>query len=524
MPRFRPSGISSARAAGSRAAAAVGVGVVLAVLAAPAADAQPRGDRPMLLVEPGSIEILGRARASIFALDIDGAERELATLAARPDGAVAAWYHRSLSSLLVALLDDEDAAWSRFFSRSDSLRRRLDHAPRGAWRDLLEAEVDYQRAVAWAKRGRYARAAMAASAAFRGYSRTVERYPHLADARKGTGLFEALVGALPDTYRRFLTLFGFPGDFSRGTAALVDAARGDGYFSDEASLYLGMLGLFEFPVPVDALAELRAVYSRTGRSPLVALPLLETLLRRRRVAEAEDVLKDVARRMEEGRTMPVAYLAWFEGECAYRRDAFDAAAAHFERYVRIHRGPALKAHAWMRLGQSHDLSGRRSEAVAAYREVVAAREFDSDAAAARFAAERLRAAPSDDERTLWYAANAFDRDDPAIAEEMLRGLVERTALDPGLRAEALYRLGRVAEERRSDDEAVAWYRRAVDAGGDAKDRWKPTSWYRIARIEEARGNRSAARAALERLLEVEGDYDYRGQLRRQAETRLAGLR
>lgn len=519
MLSFRPLDSFVAPAAGR-----LFLAIVLLAMGSGRVLAQPMGDRPMLLTSPASVEQLERGRNDLFRLDLRAADRTFRDLARTRDGAPAAYYHLALSSLIDALLTDSPAAYDRFFGHSDSLRIVLEKAGKGPWRDLLEAETDAQRSFVWAKRGQYVRAAMAGTSSFRRYREIEERHPALADARKGIGIFEAMIGARPEFVRRFLTVFGYPGDFERGTDNLLTAARGGGYFADEASLYLGLLGLFEYPVPVDPMSEMEGIYRRRGQSPVIALPYLELLFKVHDVAAADAVLAEMRRRRQAGTLVQVDLFTFFEGESAFRRNRFDEAARLFGRYLADHEGTARKATVWLRLGMANDQLGRRTEAIEAYHQVMVAREYDSDDALVRQAERLVAAPPSGRERDLVRAANAFDRNDLVEADSALTALRAAADMPEALRAEVQYRSGRVSETRGEIADAIGYYRAATRQGGDPRGRWIPTSWFRIGILEAERGRKTEAVAALERVLAHPGEYDYRWELRQQAAIRLESLK
>ncbi|MBO6574730.1 MAG: hypothetical protein JJ896_04905 [Rhodothermales bacterium] len=461
----------------------------------------------MLLTAPQSLELLQQGRHQLLAGYLEGAESTFRTLMRRPDGLPAALHHLATVSLVRVLLYDRPEDYEAFFSRSDSLRDGLADAPRGLGRQFLSGESDFQRSMAWAKQGGYVRAAMAGVSAYRSLSELREDYSGFREADKSLGIVHATLGTLPRRYRRFLAIFGFETEIEAGLDQLVSAVEESAWGREESLLYMAILDSFELPSRIDGVVALEQLRAEYEGSPLIALVVIDALMRSRRVAQAERVLNEV----EQPRPgqIDLDYLEYFRAEAALRNERWEEAARRYAAYRARHDGTAFMAVAALRQGVALEMDGRRQRAEMAYRQVAATRDFDSDEASAREARRRLAAPMLETERDLFRARMAHDRGAYGIADSVLTTLRGRLESDE-LQAEWAYRYGRTLDESGQDGPAFDHYAMAVHRPGDPQAKWAPYGLYYQGRIMEDAGRFAQARELYQQVVDYSGSYDYRG--------------
>ena len=485
--------------------------VLVAGLGVPAAaaDPLPQASEAMLLDDAASVELLEAGRRQLLAGYLVPAERTFRRLARRSDGRPAAYHHLATTSLLRVLLYDRPQDYDAFFSRSDSLREALDERGRSRGRQYLNAETDFQRSLAWAKQGSYVRAAMASVSAYRSLSDLVERDSTFHEAYKTLGMVHTTLGTLPRRYRRFLSIFGFETDIGQGldqSQKAVDLSR---YGREESLLFLSILDSFELPSTVNGIETLQRLRRENGNSPLFGLVLVDALLRSRRVDEADALLKELEN-PGAGR-IDIDYLDFYRAEVLFKREEWGDAAVAYAAYRARHDGKALMAVAALRQGQALEMDGRRARAEQAYRQVIAARELDSDEASAREATEHLAHPMGELEKQLLEARVSHDRSDYSRADSLLEALADAiTEATPRRYAEWAYRRARTLDETGRDIPAARFYRLAIDRPGDPSAKWAPYGMYYLARIHEDAGRRVEARSLYQAVVDYGPSYDYRG--------------
>jgi len=215
-----------------------------------------------------------------------------------------------------------------------------------------------------------------ATNARKAHDRVLQLEPGNVDARLLQGAHEYIVGSLSFGYRMLGFLVGFRGDKENGIRILEKVAReGDRN-------------------KVDAEVMLAAVYRRERR-PKAAIPLLEDLIRRfprnylfrfelsQMYADAIDkdnalrVLAEIERLKREGapgyRNLPAERIYFSRGVVQFWYREFPQAIENLTRVTA--RAEELDLNtavtAWLRLGQTYDLTGDRAKAQNAYRAAIA---------------------------------------------------------------------------------------------------------------------------------------------------------
>lgn len=470
---------------------------------------EPRvDDGAFLITTAESRDILDSARRHLFAYRMRRAEELLYRLERRPDGGPAAWYHLTSAALHRALMSDEDEHFETFRARRDTLLRTLARRRETVWVTYMQAESGLWEAVAHLKRGRYVRGALVARSAYRRFERIVTEEPAFFEARKGYGLLKVAIGSMPSSFRFVLNVFGYGGGIADGLAAIRLAHERSEFNRMEAGIYLAFANAMLLLSEEDGLRIVDEIYRRDSTSTLAAHLYGFMLINNRRAEQAIDVLAAAVQRSESSDYFYNHYLDFYLAEAHFRCDRFADAEVYYRSYLKRHLGPALKALAHLGLGQSLEMQGKRSEAVAYYERVQAARAFDTDAASRR-AAERLIGDPiTGTDRVLLLARNAYDRGSYDRAERLLLAVLEEPTSTDEQKAEASYRLGRVYEAHGMNAEAIGHYGHAVTYQRDPRSRWAPWSWFYIGKIWLSEGLVEQANQAFDRTRSYGNRFDY----------------
>jgi len=207
------------------------------------------------------------------------------------------------------------------------------------------------------------------------HNKITELEPANIDARLVQGLYDYVVGSLAWHIRVVGFLAGFTGDKERGIRTLEDVAR-RGKLND-----------------VDAEVLLCAIYRRE-RSLKKAVPLLQSLILRfprnflfrfelsQMYADLGDktsalrVLQEIERLKVSGSAgysrLPIEKIEFARGVVQFWYNDLDQAETNLRKVTAHAQDLDLNTGttAWLRLGQTYDLTGQRALAVDAYRQVV----------------------------------------------------------------------------------------------------------------------------------------------------------
>lgn len=402
-----------------------------------------------------------------------------------------------------AFILEEEAEFDQFYAANDSLQALAD-GPADA--PVLAATAKLQRALAFARQERYPRAGNA-------FRDACGRFNSLTgpDADYGRGICQVAAGSVPRQYRWLARLFGFRGSVSGGLATLEAAASAGGLLADDAVIALAISDATLNERRGGTVDRLAALSEARPDSPVLAYLAGYHLLLDRRAVEAEAALRRALPREGAG-TLSIPFVEAHLGLALYRQHRFEEALPLLEGYARTFRGRALLAQTTLRAGIAREMLGDRQRAVSHYRRVRAARDYDTDLAAAREAERRIDTPMTASDRALELGAAAYDggRYDEAVA--LLQPVVTDASLSGVERAEAAYRTGRARQAQERWEEAERHFRLAVDRPGDPLAKWGPWARYHLGEVAEARGEIAEAEAYYRAVLDDEREFDYHKSL------------
>lgn len=200
------------------------------------------------------------------------------------------------------------------------------------------------------------------------HQKVVELKPDYYDAYLAIGTYHYILGTLPFYMKALAAIGGMRGNKQKGIAEMQTVVE-KGSNSDDASVLL--LAVFQNEKrPQDALAILQRLSAKYPRNYLFRLETACTLVELKRhddaYAQFESLLKDDT-------AAAVADLVHFKyGEALAANQQHPRAAAQFLAVPQIKTAQAdLATIALLRAGQVYDLAGKRDEALAQYKAVLA---------------------------------------------------------------------------------------------------------------------------------------------------------
>ena len=211
--------------------------------------------------------------------------------------------------------------------------------------------------------------------------------PTYVDAQLTIGLYEYVVGSLPLPIKLVAGIGGFRGSKKRGLALLEQVAKEGKWSKDDAKTVLMLLYTREkrFADVVTITRELSEKYPRNFLYRLETADALVSLAAQKRrandtsgAAQAEkeafatfdDLLRDRAVRDASSRALDLIHFKY--GEALSVAGLPDRAAKEFIATTKVERAePGLVTMAHLYAGRSFDTAGKRDEALAQYKQVLA---------------------------------------------------------------------------------------------------------------------------------------------------------
>jgi tetratricopeptide (TPR) repeat protein len=247
---------------------------------------------------------------------------------------------------------DTDAMYA--LGVSHGLRANYNFLVRKAWRDSLKD----------------------ATTARKLHNKVVELKPEFIDARLVQGVHDYIVGSLPWHWKMLGFIAGFRGDREQGIRTLQLVARKGTINRHDAQVLLAAIYRRDRR-PLDALPLLKDLEKRFPRNYLFRFEMVQMYSDAGKKQEALEVLAEVEKLKRSGapgyRAMPIEKVFFYRGVLLFWYRDFEVAIEQLRRVTP--RASTLDLHtavmAWLRLGQSLDMKGRRQEAVQAYRQAMA---------------------------------------------------------------------------------------------------------------------------------------------------------
>jgi tetratricopeptide (TPR) repeat protein len=215
-----------------------------------------------------------------------------------------------------------------------------------------------------------------ATTARRMHTRVSELEPGNVDARLVQGLDDYLVGCLPWGWRMLGFLVGIHGDKEKGIRTVQEVAQKGRDNRLDAEIFLCALYRRENQ-PARAVPLVEDLIRRFPRNYLLRLELSQMYSMAGDQAHAMEAVEEVARLKKShapGYDRVPWEKIWFqEGTIQFWYRDLPAAMENLKKVAAAQEDVDLNTalYAWLRLGQIYDLTGRRSQALDAYRKAIA---------------------------------------------------------------------------------------------------------------------------------------------------------
>jgi tetratricopeptide (TPR) repeat protein len=208
------------------------------------------------------------------------------------------------------------------------------------------------------------------------HNRVTEIDPTLVDARMTQGVHDYVVGSLSWTYRALGFLTGFAGDRVEGIRTVERVWREGTMNQSDAGVLLATVYRRERR-PADAVRVLESLVRRYPRNYLFRFELGQMYSdlgnKEKALSAISEVEKLKSLNTPALAALPIEKVFYFRATVQFWYRDLSNAAANFERVTEkaSDLDPNTGVTAWMRLGQTYDLMGRRGEALEAYRKAIA---------------------------------------------------------------------------------------------------------------------------------------------------------
>lgn len=216
-----------------------------------------------------------------------------------------------------------------------------------------------------------------ASAARKLHARVLEMDPNFHDARLIPGADDYVIGSLPWGWKMIGAVAGFRGDRERGIQMLKTVAQSGRYNRFDAEALLAAVYRRE-KRPAEAIAPLSDLIRNFPRSYILRIELAEMygdMGERAKALAAVDQMEEMRQAGAPGyQQLPEAKIHAVRGGVWMQLNDLDKAREELQAATANTAGMDAPSagRAWLRLGEVHDLQGRRQQAMAAYQQAMRA--------------------------------------------------------------------------------------------------------------------------------------------------------
>ncbi len=423
------------------------------------------------------------------------------------------YYFRASIHLWKYLFDKNDDELRRFISESDRMievaEEAVDKDPRNSLARTYIGAIYGYRAMANIQAENFLKASWDARNCYNYLSETLEQDPNQYEAYLGMGIFNFLIGALPEASRTVMNLAGISGNKEKGLKQLQIAAEKAQYARNDARMVLGLLHVYyrgDYSTGLGYLKGLLAKYP--NNIPLLyALGNIEAQLKK--MDNAIGYYKKVLTLSNTNFRQFTVYSNFRMGEAYFRLNDFNNSRLAMQKFIKANTGSSFKAIGLFRLAQSNEMLGNRSFAVQLYERTTKCTPITAeDRYAVRRAKNCIGTPMSEREIQLVRGVNNIESLQFEQGEPLLRSLVQASGTTKEQQAEAQYHIGEAMRQTGRPDEALSAYQKVIQINPEA-ERWLvPWSYFRMSQVYAAQGNQQKARASIDRA-KVFTDYDFR---------------
>jgi len=207
------------------------------------------------------------------------------------------------------------------------------------------------------------------------HDRVVRLDPAFTDARLIPAVHDYVVGSLPLHWKLLGFLVGFRGDKQRGIETLELIARRGTFNRDDAKILLCAIYRRERH-PERAVAVLQELIPRYPRNYILRFELVQMYSDLGKKEQALAVLREMEELKRAGAPgytrLPWEKIWFSRGTLSFWYRDFDQALEDFEKVTARPQAVDLNTEvlAWLRLGQTYDLIGKRQQAIRAYQRAI----------------------------------------------------------------------------------------------------------------------------------------------------------
>lgn len=429
--------------------------------------------------------------------------------------------YRALSSMNPHYIASYRDRWDGWFDRVSEM------SSSDTIREVMLADMATKRAIVEFVDHRYLSAVMHVGTARKNLDRSFDKYGRMVEQLKLEGLFEVLLGSMPEKYRWIANPLGLEGDVKTGISYLLVAANTCRLFNGESQLLLALVEKNILDQPDKTIRRL-ARFKRRLMRPAILIDFFQAscLQRLKKNSESLAILSNLSQ-YPQGEVSFFPFWHYLAGKGHYFAGNLPQAKNAFSRFLDGYGGSLFKTDATFRIGMSYLLQDNAEQARRYFTTVAQPNEsenFDEDSYAAALSRRFLRTAPSPVLLQLFRARNAYDGGYFDQTSTILEETRAAYALQPAELVEWHYRQARVAHDLGQLPLAQEHFGHCLRYNSDEYTSWLHAyATFYLGEIAVELGQYSLARQHYKSALEYD-DYFYQTGLENRCKSALSQIK
>lgn len=351
--------------------------------------------------------------------------------------------YRALSSMNPEHIANYRRNWESWFDAVDNM------PDTDTLKEVMLADMATKRAIVEFVDHRYLNAVIHVRTARKNLDNSYEKYGRMVEQLKLEGLFEVLLGSMPEKYRWIANPLGLSGDVKTGINFLVISANTCRLFNGESQLLLALIEKNILDQPGKTIQRLARFKRRLVR-PAILIDFFQASCYQRLKKNAESLeILSAHNQYSESEVADFPFWHYLAGKGYYFAGDQAAARASFAQFLLGYQGTLFKTDAIFRTGMTWLLEGNPNQARRFFSQIAQPEEeanFDEDNYAGALSRRFLRQTPGPVLLNLFRARNAYDGGYFIRAGNLLEETRSSYALQPTELVEWHYRQARIAHD------------------------------------------------------------------------------
>ncbi|MDY0077276.1 MAG: tetratricopeptide repeat protein [Bacteroidales bacterium] len=363
------------------------------------------------------------------------------------------------------------------------------------------AAINLQWAFSRLKFGEYFKAAFEIRRAYLLLEENRQLFPGFAPDLLGSGVLNALIGAVPPKYNWILQLASMQGSVEKGRAQLYDLLHASQsnpklkIWQEEALFYLSFIELNLAASPESAVALLEKFDENDSKSNLMVYAQVNILMKNGSNDQAAQLL---ASRSQDRSVYRFQYLDYLQAETLLRK-LMPEAKAFYQSYLndfkgKNYRADAIRKIAWISLING-DSMAYKAQIKLVFNETSG--DVGADIDALREAESELIYHPLLLKSRLLFDGGYYDTASIILAQ------LDAETLNFHDKLEYYYRLGRIMDESGDTQKALDCYAQTLDLGAESKYYYPANAALKSGELYEQQGNFKQAKYFYNRCLKLD---------------------